>query len=89
MIDPRDEEDIARAFAEVTGSELLRRRLRELGLTEIATDAEGNVIARGLTNYSSADVERIKGLKSDKIAHVLGRLRHDRRRERERPARGR
>ena len=36
-------------------------------------DAEGSVIARGLTNYSSADVERIKGLKSEKIAHVLGR----------------
>lgn len=36
-------------------------------------DAEGSVIARGLTNYSSADVERIKGLKSEKIAQVLGR----------------
>ena len=35
-------------------------------------DHEGHVIARGLTNYSSADVERIKGLKSDKIAQVLG-----------------
>jgi glycosyltransferase involved in cell wall biosynthesis len=32
LIDPRDEEDIARALAEVTGSEELRRRLRELGL---------------------------------------------------------
>jgi glutamate 5-kinase len=36
-------------------------------------DAEGSVIARGLTNYSSADVERIKGLKSEKISQVLGR----------------
>jgi glutamate 5-kinase len=36
-------------------------------------DAEGKVIARGLTNYSSADVERIKGIKSDRIAQVLGR----------------
>ena len=35
-------------------------------------DAEGTVIARGLTNYSSADVERIKGIKSEKIAQVLG-----------------
>jgi glutamate 5-kinase len=35
-------------------------------------DSEGKVIARGLSNYSSADVERIKGLKSEKIAHVLG-----------------
>jgi glutamate 5-kinase len=36
-------------------------------------DAEGAVIARGLTNYSSTDAERIKGLKSEKIAQVLGR----------------
>jgi glutamate 5-kinase len=36
-------------------------------------DAEGTVIARGLTNYSSADVERIKGIKSEKISQVLGR----------------
>jgi glutamate 5-kinase len=36
-------------------------------------DAEGTVIARGLTNYSSSDVERIKGLKSDRIAQILGR----------------
>jgi glutamate 5-kinase len=35
-------------------------------------DAEGTVIARGLTNYSSAEVERIKGIKSDRIAQVLG-----------------
>jgi glutamate 5-kinase len=35
-------------------------------------DAEGTVVARGLTNYSSADVERIKGIKSEKIAQVLG-----------------
>jgi glutamate 5-kinase len=35
-------------------------------------DAEGKVIARGLTNYSAADVERIKGLKSEKIAQMLG-----------------
>jgi alpha-1,3-rhamnosyl/mannosyltransferase len=32
LIDPRDESDIARAFAEVTSSEQLRRRLRELGV---------------------------------------------------------
>ena len=32
LIDPRNEADIARGLAEVTGSEQLRRRLRELGL---------------------------------------------------------
>jgi len=36
-------------------------------------DPEGAVIARGLTNYSSADIERIKGLKSERISQVLGR----------------
>jgi len=35
-------------------------------------DSEGQVIARGLTNYDAADVVRIKGLKSAKIAQVLG-----------------
>ena len=35
-------------------------------------DEEGNVIARGLTNYAAQDVERIKGLRSEKIAQVLG-----------------
>jgi glycosyltransferase involved in cell wall biosynthesis len=37
LIDPRNEEDIARALAEVTGSEPLRRRLRELGLKRVQT----------------------------------------------------
>jgi glutamate 5-kinase len=36
-------------------------------------DSEGHVVARGLSNYSSADVAQIKGLKSAKIAAVLGR----------------
>jgi glutamate 5-kinase len=35
-------------------------------------DAEGIVVARGLSNYSSGEVERVKGLKSEKIAQVLG-----------------
>lgn len=35
-------------------------------------DLEGTIIARGLSNYSAADVERIKGLRSEKIAQVLG-----------------
>jgi glutamate 5-kinase len=36
-------------------------------------DGEGKVIARGLSNYSSAEIERIKGVKSERIAQVLGR----------------
>jgi glycosyltransferase involved in cell wall biosynthesis len=32
LVDPLDEQDIARALAEVTGSEALRREMREKGL---------------------------------------------------------
>jgi glutamate 5-kinase len=35
-------------------------------------DAAGREIARGLTNYSSTDLARIQGLKSDRICQVLG-----------------
>jgi len=37
LIDPRDEADIARAFADVTGSEQLRQHLRELGVQRART----------------------------------------------------
>jgi len=33
---------------------------------------DGNEIARGLTNYSAAQLDRIKGLKTTQIARVLG-----------------
>ena len=35
-------------------------------------DAEGREIARGLTNYDAAEIRRVKTLKSDQIAQVLG-----------------
>jgi glutamate 5-kinase len=35
-------------------------------------DTEGEEFARGLTNYSSAEVLQIKGLKTDEITKVLG-----------------
>jgi glutamate 5-kinase len=35
-------------------------------------DATGREIARGLSNYSSTELEKIQGLKSDRIAQVLG-----------------
>ncbi|HBJ37840.1 MAG TPA: glutamate 5-kinase, partial [Planctomycetaceae bacterium] len=35
-------------------------------------DGDGNEIARGLTNYPSDEVEKIRGLASDRIADVLG-----------------
>lgn len=35
-------------------------------------DQNGEEIARGLTNYRSSEIHQIKGLKSDRIAQVLG-----------------
>jgi glutamate 5-kinase len=40
-------------------------------------DAEGVEFARGVTNYSSADLGRIKGKKSGEIEKILGRPSHD------------
>ncbi len=41
------------------------------------SDLEGNVFARGLAKYSSADLDRIKGLKTSQIASVLGHKDYD------------
>ncbi len=40
-------------------------------------DAAGAEFARGLSNYSAADVMRIKGLKTEQIAAALGQRPHD------------
>jgi glutamate 5-kinase len=44
----------------------------ERGDVVAVVSAEGNEIARGLANYSSDEVARIKGLKTARIAEVLG-----------------
>jgi len=36
-------------------------------------DANGVEFAKGISNYSSSDIEKIKGLHSHDIEHVLGR----------------
>jgi glutamate 5-kinase len=41
------------------------------------SDSRGNVFARGLTKYSSSDVEKIKGLKTSQIVSVLGHKDYD------------
>ena len=41
------------------------------------SDNKGNVFARGLTKYSSVDVDKIKGLKTSQIASVLGHKDYD------------
>jgi glutamate 5-kinase len=40
-------------------------------------DAAGHEIARGVTNYSSADLEKIRGRRTSEIAKVLGRVSRD------------
>jgi len=37
-------------------------------------NADGIEFARGLSNYSSADAERLRGLNSEQIARVVGKL---------------
>jgi glutamate 5-kinase len=41
------------------------------------SDLKGNIFARGLSKYSSDDVNRIKGLKTSQIAGVLGQKDYD------------
>ncbi len=41
------------------------------------SDNKGNIFARGLTKYSSTDLEQIKGLKTSQIASVLGHKDYD------------
>jgi glutamate 5-kinase len=61
------------------------RSLLAIGVAEVAgkfqkgdvvslIDPAGNEFARGLTNYRSEDLDRIKRLKNEQIAEVLGRL---------------
>jgi glutamate 5-kinase len=40
-------------------------------------DALGVEFARGLTNYNSVDLDRLKGLKTNEIAAVLGHRPYD------------
>ncbi|HEX9022011.1 MAG TPA: glutamate 5-kinase [Nitrospirota bacterium] len=49
----------------------------KLGDCVSCADLAGTVFARGLAKYSSADLDRIKGLKTSQIASVLGRKDYD------------
>lgn len=40
-------------------------------------DSRGSKIAKGLVNYSSEDIDRIKGLRTDRIEQVLGNKPYD------------
>lgn len=59
-----------------------------IGITDIMEDfcvgapvnilsSDGKIIGKGLVNYSSTDMNKIKGLKSDRIAQVLGSKPYD------------
>lgn len=45
----------------------------ESGDTVSILDAKGVEFAKGISNYSSSDIEKIKGVQSKEIEHVLGR----------------
>ncbi len=49
----------------------------KIGDCVTCADLEGNVFARGLSKYSSMDLDRIKGLKTSQIASVLGHKDYD------------
>jgi glutamate 5-kinase len=40
-------------------------------------DADGNEFARGQTNYSAVEVERIRGKRTEQIAEILGAIPHE------------
>jgi len=48
-----------------------------VGASVHCLDLEGTVIAAGLSNYSSGDLEKIKGRKTDAIIEMLGHKEHD------------
>jgi glutamate 5-kinase len=49
----------------------------ERGATVSIIDPAGKELARGLTNYSSRQIDKIKGLKTSAIAKALGEKPHD------------
>lgn len=46
------------------------------GDTVSIVDSEGVEFAKGISNYSSSDIEKIKGMQSKDIEHILGRKDH-------------
>jgi glutamate 5-kinase len=44
----------------------------EAGACVDVLDEKGRLVARGLSNYGAADIEKIKGIHSDKIEQIIG-----------------
>jgi glutamate 5-kinase len=49
----------------------------DLGDPVSCVDREGTILAKGLVNYTSANIRKIKGLKTSQISQVLGRKDYD------------
>jgi glutamate 5-kinase len=49
----------------------------DLGDPVSCVDAEGTALAKGLVNYNSAEIRKIKGLKTSQISQVLGHKDYD------------
>ena len=49
----------------------------EVGDPVACVNLDGVVIAKGLTNYSAADIDKIKGLKTSRIEQILGAKPYD------------
>ncbi|MEI7591128.1 MAG: glutamate 5-kinase, partial [Deltaproteobacteria bacterium] len=48
-----------------------------VGDSILCVDAQGNVIGRGLVNYTSEEIDKIKGLKTTQIMEMLGHKDYD------------
>ena len=49
----------------------------DLGDPVSCVDGEGTPLAKGLVNYNSTAIRKIKGLKTSQIIHVLGHKDYD------------
>jgi len=49
----------------------------DLGDPVSCVDGEGTILAKGLVNYNSSEIRKIKGLKTSKISQVLGHKDYD------------
>lgn len=73
VVDPGAKEALCRHGRSLLPSGVLEVRGRfERGDPVSCLDPEGREFARGLVNYSAQELQRIKGLRTDRIEHVLG-----------------
>ena len=73
----------AKAIRRPGGSSILPAGIKEVsgefeaGHTVSVKDENGNELARGLSHYSSQELEKIKGHKSSEIVSILGEKTYD------------